>query len=99
MAASAPAVAQVTPAEKAPGGYVLTPEDLKILNGMFRDVDADGNGRITKPEMTAYGIRRRMGTVVRERAWKAMDVDRNGTVDRAEFMESARAFRTKKDGL
>lgn len=99
MAASAPAVAQVTPPRTAPGGYVFNPEDQKILGAMFLEVDADRNGRITKPEMSAYGARHRMGVIVRDRVWKQMDTDRNGTIDRAEFMESARAFRTKKDGL
>ncbi len=33
------------------------------------------------------------------RRTKQMDTDRNGTIDHTEFMESARAFKTKKDGL
>lgn len=100
MAASAPTVAQVTPRTTAPShGYVFTPEDEKILGGMFLEADADRNGRITKPEMSAYGARHRMGVIVREKVWKQMDTDRNGTIDRAEFMESARAFKTRKDGL
>lgn len=90
----------MTPSPTEPArGYVFTPEDHRILDAMFKDADADGNGRITKPEMSAYGARHRMGVIVRDRVWKQMDTDRNGTIDRAEFMESARAFRTKKDGL
>lgn len=63
---------------------------------MFKDADADGNGRITKPEMSAYGARHRMGVIVRDRVWNQMDTDRNGTVDRAEFHGERSGFQDEE---
>lgn len=49
--------------------------EMDLHGTLFRTVDGDGNGRATQPEINMF----------REQLFAAMDVDRSGDVDRAEF--------------
>lgn len=93
VAMSSSAIAQVPSATP-------TAEDDRQLTIIFGQVDADRDGRITKPEMSAFGASHGLGVLVRDRGWKAMDANRNGTLDRMEFvrgMVEARAAKAARE--
>lgn len=79
LTTSAVASAQVHPA-------VPTARDVTELSVIFTQIDADRNERVTKPEMSAYGARRGIGTLVRPQGWRDMDSDRDGKLTKDEFI-------------
>lgn len=89
---SAPLAAQ-TPAP------VPTERDVRELSAFFVQIDADRNGRMTKAEMSAFGIRHGIGTLVKDKVWNAMDANGDGQLTKDEFirgMVSDRAARRAK---
>jgi Ca2+-binding EF-hand superfamily protein len=93
VAMSSSAIAQVPSATP-------TAEDDRQLTIIFGRIDANRDGRITKPEMSAFGASHGLGVLVRNEGWKAMDGDRNGTIDRMEFvrgMVEARAAKAARE--
>lgn len=77
-----------------PEKVVPTQRDIRELSVIFRQVDADRNGRLTKVEMSAFGIAHGLGTLVKRKGWRDIDANRDGTLTLAEFipgMVSARA--------
>ena len=69
----------------------LTPEQesniRKLMTQGFPFGDANGDKRLTKAELTAYGVKEGWGTHVIDKRWKEIDTDRNGWVSTSEFAE------------
>jgi Ca2+-binding EF-hand superfamily protein len=78
-ASSVPATAQTH-------SPIPTPEDERQLTAMFRMIDVDRNGRVTKVEMSSFGAKHNLGTIVRNDGWRDIDANRNGTFELREFI-------------
>jgi Ca2+-binding EF-hand superfamily protein len=83
-----PAAAQTAPAP--------TERDVRELSEIFAQVDADRNGKLTKPEMSAFGIRHRIGVLVNNKTWGAMDRSGDGKLTRDEFVNGMVADRAAR---
>jgi Ca2+-binding EF-hand superfamily protein len=66
---------------------VPTVEDERQLTAIFQQVDANGNGQLTKMEMRTFGALHKIGSIVRNEGWSDLDTDRNGTLSRREFID------------
>lgn len=98
IAAASLLVAGPVAAQTAP---VPTGRDVRELSEIFGQVDADRNGKLTKPEMSAFGVRHRIGVLVNNKTWGAMDKNGDGRLTRDEFvsgMVADRAARRAKQG-
>lgn len=80
LATGGAALAQ-TPAPKP------TAEDARQLGAFFKEIDADRNQRLTKVEMSVFAQRHKLGVFVKNRSWRILDADGNGTLDLNEFVE------------
>lgn len=65
---------------------IPTADDEKQLTAIFRQVDANHDGRISKVEMTSFGVTHRLGTIVRNEGWRDIDANHNGTLELREFI-------------
>jgi Ca2+-binding EF-hand superfamily protein len=98
IAAASLLVSTTAAAQTAP---VPTEQDVRELSELFGQVDADRNGKLTKPEMSAFGIRHKIGVLVNNKTWGAMDRSGDGRLTRDEFingMVADRAARRAKQG-
>lgn len=89
----APAAAQTAPAS---GGFVPSEGQLAELKAMFAKVDADGNGRLSRLELTGFGVSKGLGVAVRQKVWLQMDANRDGGVSVDEFIANSVSFENRR---
>ena len=63
----------------------LTPDEFETIKGGFVAIDKDGDGQLTKEELTAYFGSDKQDKV--DFTMKLMDLDCNGSVEFHEFLE------------
>lgn len=88
MLAAAPVVAQNV-------GDPPTARDVSELTAIFRQIDLDRNGKLTKVEMSAFGQRHGLGVLVKDKGWKALDANRDNQVNLPEFINGMVAYRNE----
>ena len=67
----------------------------QIIQAKFDEIDRNRNGSINLLELTSYGVGQKMGTSVRQRCWKRLDMNGNGAISIQEF----KIFLAKQNGL
>lgn len=77
---SAPVAAQLPSA-------VPTAEDERQLTEIFRQIDTDRNGQLSKIEMRTFGALHNIGSIVRNEGWNDLDTNRDGALSRREFID------------
>ncbi len=58
---------------------------VREIHAMFAEMDRNGDGKVSRIEMTSYGHSKGIRGMVSPKAWKRMDADRNGTISMDEF--------------
>lgn len=87
--ASAPLAAKTAPP-------VPTERDVRELTAFFIEIDADRSGRLTKPEMSAFGTRHGMGPIISRKGWADIDANRDGKLTKSEFIQGMVTARAKR---
>lgn len=85
------AILPMTAANAQKATQTGTTDDVRALEKTFGEIDRNGNGSVTRLEMSAYGHGRGYG-VVKSKGWKRMDTDGNGTISRDEFVREMIRF-------
>lgn len=67
------------------------------LPAIFDSIDRNHDGRLTRAEVTAFGVSQHMGVTLREKAWREMDPNRDEKVTRKEFIDAALAYKAKRE--
>lgn len=70
-------------------------EEQRQLDELFKSIDANGNGRMTRHEMTVYAVERNMGSLVRRTRWKRADANGNGWLSSEELSKYLRRERDR----
>ena len=65
----------------------LSPEEFATIKEEFSAIDIDGDGQLTKDELTAYFGQEKQEKV--DFMMKVMDLDRSGTIEFHEYLEMA----------
>lgn len=71
-------------------------KDRRELGEIFRQIDLDRNGRVTKVEMAAFGQKHSLGVLVSNDGWRALDENRDGVVSEPEFTRQMIAWRDER---
>lgn len=87
IAALLVAAALAAPVTAQGPSAVPTAEDERQLTDIFRQIDTDGNGEMTRMEMRTFGAAHRIGSIIRNEGWKDLDANGNGTLSRREFID------------
>lgn len=81
-------------AAPAPGNPpALTAQEKQQLGSMFKAIDVDGSGRISKTEMSAFGLKFGFSGIVATKGWAILDQNRDGSLTQEEFARGMAQFR------
>ena len=83
--------AQAMPATK--GAPTLTAEERQQLGSMYRAIDVNRNGRLSKTEMSAFGMKFGFSGIVADKGWSVLDQNRDGSLTQEEFSQGMARFR------
>lgn len=61
------------------------------IDEIFAVIDDDGNGRISRQEMHAFGVGNGIGQMINQKSWKTADKDRNGWISKDELLAFAKS--------
>ena len=79
------------PAVRAALGLGESDEDWRQLL-LFNSIDTDGDGVITRDELTAYCVANGFAAEVVESIWSTLDLDGDGSISRAELHEGYTSY-------
>ena len=84
----------------AAGGVMATPAPTESeraqLKALCSMIDRNGDGRITRREMDAFGAGKGYGRSINPKIWKAMDANGDGAVTFAEYERHSMEWTARK---
>lgn len=96
MVGLAAAMLPVTGVQAQTRAGQASPEDMRALEKTFGEIDRNGNGSVSKIEMSAYGHSKGYGVLVKAKGWKRMDTNGNGTISKDEFVREMIRYRDSR---
>lgn len=89
----------IAAAEGAMAAPVPTDEQREQLKTLCSAMDRNGDGRITRKEMNAFGASKGYGASINPKIWNAMDADRDGAVTFLEYERHSMAWQARKERM